>query len=133
MSHLKLYYFDGKGRAELSRLILAQSGIGYSDERMSLVDWPAKKSQTLLGQLPYLETETPCHKPVTIPQSLAIARYLAKLGHLAGKTLIEEAQADAIVDTVVDMYNIFVQKVLVVGIKDRDAAVSLLIVQFEEK
>jgi glutathione S-transferase len=63
--------------------------------------------ETPLGQLPYLEVDN-----VVIPQSLAIARYLAKVAKLAGQNLIEEAQADALVDTVNDAYNIFVKKIV---------------------
>ena len=36
-----LNYFDGRGRAEISRLIFAVSGITYTDNRIA--DWPAKK------------------------------------------------------------------------------------------
>ena len=41
----------------------------------------------------------------TITQSLTIARFLAKQYHLAGKSLMEEAQADMIVDCVADVFN----------------------------
>ena len=32
---LALYYFDGRGRAELSRLLLALGGVAYEDHRLS--------------------------------------------------------------------------------------------------
>ncbi|CAF1053016.1 unnamed protein product [Rotaria sp. Silwood1] len=51
-----------------------------------------------LGQLPVLEVDG-----VKIPQSLAIARFLAKQFHLAGKDNMEQAQADAVVDTIADV------------------------------
>ena len=41
----------------------------------------------------------------TIAQSMAIARFLAKTFNLAGKHLLEEAQADMIVDCVTDFVN----------------------------
>ncbi len=44
MSQLKLNYFDAKGRAELSRLILAQSGTAYDDHRINFSDWPNLKA-----------------------------------------------------------------------------------------
>ena len=37
-----LNYFNGRGRAEISRLIFAASGIEFNDNR--LIDWPNSKS-----------------------------------------------------------------------------------------
>ena len=37
-----LNYFDGRGRAEVSRLIFAAAGLQYTDNRVK--DWPAKKA-----------------------------------------------------------------------------------------
>ena len=42
MSNYKLTYFNGRGRAELSRLIFAAAGVEFEDERIN--DWPANKS-----------------------------------------------------------------------------------------
>jgi len=39
----KLYYFNGRGRAELSRLIFAQAGVQYEDVRVEQADWPKLK------------------------------------------------------------------------------------------
>ena len=36
---VRLTYFDGAGRAELSRLILAAAGIEYEDRRIDSQDW----------------------------------------------------------------------------------------------
>ena len=41
---MKLIYFNGKGRAEPARLILAQAGVDYEDHRIEFADWPALKS-----------------------------------------------------------------------------------------
>ena len=40
---MKLYYFNLRGRAELSRLILAQGGADYEDTRIEKEDWPKLK------------------------------------------------------------------------------------------
>ena len=44
---IKLTYFDGKGRGELSRLILAHGGVPYEDHRVSFAEWPALKPSKL--------------------------------------------------------------------------------------
>ncbi len=44
MGKLKLTYFNGRGRGEPSRLILAQAGVDYEDVRIEFADWPALKS-----------------------------------------------------------------------------------------
>ena len=44
---IKLTYFDGKGRGELSRLILAHGGAPYEDHRVSFAEWPALKPSKL--------------------------------------------------------------------------------------
>ena len=46
-SSIKLTYFDARGRAETSRLILAYAGVDYQDERLS--------SQTLSFMTRYIE------------------------------------------------------------------------------
>ena len=39
MSSYKLYYFDGRGRAELSRFVFAQAGVEYEDVRVAGAEW----------------------------------------------------------------------------------------------
>ena len=43
MGKLKLIYFNGRGRGEPARLILAQAGVEYEDERIEFEDWAALK------------------------------------------------------------------------------------------
>ena len=52
------------------------------------------------GQLPVLEIDG-----IKIGQSMSIARYLANKFNLAGKTDIEKAQADMIIDCIQDLAN----------------------------
>lgn len=89
----KLTYFNGRGRAEFIRLIFAQAGVQYEDVRIERADWQQLKPKSPFGQLPMLETEG-----VTLCQSLAVARYLARKFDLAGKTDLEQARADMLVD-----------------------------------
>ena len=52
------------------------------------------------GQLPVLEIDG-----IKIGQSITIARYLANKFNLAGKTDIEKAQADMVLDCIQDIGN----------------------------
>ena len=40
---MKLIYFDMQGRAEFSRLLLAQAGVQYEDKRISQAEWEKLK------------------------------------------------------------------------------------------
>ncbi|CAF3158964.1 unnamed protein product [Rotaria sp. Silwood2] len=98
MSTYKLYYFNTRGRAETARLIFAVADQKFDDIRYDQNEWQSHKSEMPLGQLPVLEVDD-----VKLPQSLAITRFLAKQFHLAGKDNLEQAQADAVVDTIADV------------------------------
>ncbi|CAF2915714.1 unnamed protein product [Rotaria sp. Silwood2] len=97
MSTYKLHYFNGRGRAEVSRLIFAAAGQKFEDIRYEGSEWPSHKSEMPLGQMPVLEFDG-----VKLPQSLSIARFLAKQFDLGGKDNLEQAKVDAVVDTMVD-------------------------------
>ena len=98
MSSYKLYYFETRGRAEIARLIFAAAGQKYEDIRWSHSEWPTHKGETPLGQIPVLEVDG-----VKIPQSMTIARFLAKQFQLAGRDNFEQAKVDAVVDTINDL------------------------------
>ncbi|UJR07814.1 hypothetical protein I4U23_012097 [Adineta vaga] len=100
MVSYKLYYFNGRGRAETARLVFAAAGQKYEDVRFEQEQWPAHKSEMPLGQVPVLEFDG-----VKLPQSTAIARFLAKQFQLAGKDNFEQAKVDAVVDTINDLVN----------------------------
>merc|ERR1719270_746523 len=100
MSDIKLTYFNGRGRAETSRLILAYAGQKYEDCRISFEDMAKLKPTLPYGQLPLLE-----YKGTTITQSLAIARFLAHEFGLGGKTPLIDANIDEVVDAITDFQN----------------------------
>lgn len=89
----KLTYFNGRGRAEFSRVIFAQAGVQFEDVRIERAQWLELKPKTPFGQLPLLEVEG-----VTLCQSQTIARFLARKFDLVGKTDLEQARSDMIVD-----------------------------------
>jgi len=93
MPTYKLTYFNGRGRAEVIRLVFAAGGQDYVDHRIERDQWPNHKAEAPFGQLPLLEVDG-----VKLCQSNACARYVARQLHLAGKTDLEQAQADMLVD-----------------------------------
>jgi glutathione S-transferase len=94
----KLYYFNGRGRAEIARLIFAVAGHKFEDIRYEHEKWPSHKSEMPLGQMPVLEIDGN-----KLPQTAAIARFLAKQFRLAGKDNFEQAKVDAVADTINDL------------------------------
>ncbi len=74
MVKYKLYYFDARGRAELSRMLFALAHVDYEDIRVEADEWQKLKTDMPFGQLPVLEVEG----GLRIAQSMAISRYLAR-------------------------------------------------------
>lgn len=105
---LKLYYFNLRARAEFIRLILAAGGLPWEDARFDYKQWPQDKPKMLLGQVPVLELPD----NTQLPQSFAIARYVAHESGLAGKNNLESAKIDAVVDTQWDMSDKFLKTVV---------------------
>jgi prostaglandin-H2 D-isomerase / glutathione transferase len=104
MPKYTLTYFNGRGRAEITRLIFAAAGADYVDERVA--DWPNGKDKSPLGQLPYLTVDG-----VKLPQSISIARFVAKELNLAGRGNLEQAKVDSVVDTIIELYTAYYGKV----------------------
>jgi len=93
MSQYKLTYFNLRARAELARLIFAAAGVQYEDIRLERAQWPELKPTTPFGQLPLLEVDG-----VKFCQSTTIGRLLARRFNLAGKTDLDQARADMLID-----------------------------------
>ncbi|CAF0980901.1 unnamed protein product [Adineta steineri] len=98
MSIYKLHYFNFRGRGELARLVFAAAGQTFEDIRYERNEWPSNKSKMPLGQMPVLE-----FNGTQLPQSITVARFLAKQFQLAGKDNLEQAKVDAVVDTIADL------------------------------
>ncbi|KAG6947773.1 hypothetical protein JG688_00015400 [Phytophthora aleatoria] len=71
---LKLSYFDLKLHAELSRMIFNYGGIAFTDHRIARTDFTKLKPTLPFGQVPDLELDGTIYA-----QSMAIARYAAKI------------------------------------------------------
>jgi len=101
---LKLYYFAGKGRGEISRYLLAEAKIPYEDIRIDgkkdWVDGAKYKDKMPFGQIPVLEIPGPAG--FKLAESQAVERYIARLGKLYGSNELETAQIDMIVEGIHD-------------------------------
>ena len=99
MPTYKLYYFPGRGRAELARLIFAQAGVPYEDVRIEGAKWPEVKPTMPFGQMPVLEVDG-----TRIAHSIVIARYLAEEFGLAGSNSCENSLLAGMAEAVNDLF-----------------------------
>jgi len=115
---MKLTYFDVRGLAETSRLILAYNNVEYEDFRYPLKvnDWKthdmtkvefdlAKTNGELkrsMNKVPFLEVEGQ-----VICQSKAIERYLGRTLGMMGSTELEGAMVDSICEVVRDVKDMY--------------------------
>lgn len=99
---LKLTYFNIKGKAEFIRLVLAYGQLEFEDERVTSDEFREMKSSLPTKQLPVLTIND---GELILAQSIAIARYVAKLAHLYPEDALEAARADSYVDTMTDILN----------------------------
>ncbi|CAB3402961.1 unnamed protein product [Caenorhabditis bovis] len=95
MVHYKLTYFNSRGLAEATRDMFHLAGVEFEDIRMNheTDEWAKLKPHTPFGQVPVLSVDG-----FEIPQSAAIARYVARKFGFAGKNHEEEAWVDAFID-----------------------------------
>ena len=104
MSQYKLTYFNGRGRAELTRLIFAQAGVQYEDKRIAKEEWPELKPKTPNGSLPILEIDGK-----TLLGSIPIARFVAERFGLAGSNDIENTEIAGVMDCLTDLVTSFLK------------------------
>ncbi|KAK0040336.1 S-crystallin SL11 [Biomphalaria pfeifferi] len=97
--NIKLIYFTGRGRIEVSRLILVAAGKQFEDVRLETFT-PEQKAKTPFGQLPLLEIDGE-----TFAQSVAIATYLAREFGFYGKTNRDGLRIDQIVQLTQEILN----------------------------
>jgi glutathione S-transferase len=95
-----LTYFDVRGRAEVIRLILEETGTPYRERRVQMEEWPALKPTLPFGQLPTYEEDG-----AVILHSHAIYRHLARVHNLYGKTEHDRVRCDMVEETFVDAQN----------------------------
>jgi len=115
MSNYKLIYFDGRGLAEISRILLAYSGTQYEDYRFKhVVDANGNQDRTEFvnlkptlpfGQVPVLVIEG----GEMIPQSRVIERFIARKAGLLGTNDLEATRLEAISESLRDLRDAFMK------------------------
>ncbi|KAG2433085.1 hypothetical protein HYH02_012789 [Chlamydomonas schloesseri] len=100
---LKLHYFAGPGRAEVSRLLFTIGGIPFEDVTYTFATYGEFKPKTPFGQVPVLEFED----GRMLAQSGAIDRYVAKLAGLYPEDPKDAAFADMVVFHMNDFMDLF--------------------------
>jgi glutathione S-transferase len=84
-----LTYFVFRGLGEPIRLLFEDLGQPYEDRRIEFADWDPLKPQMQFGQLPRLQIGD-----LTLFQSQAILRHLARANGLCGDTEAERIRCD---------------------------------------
>ena len=116
-TNMKLTYFNGRGLAEVSRLIFAATQAKYEDFRypLTILDWAtcnvvrkefdtdkaSGKFWESMDKLPILEVDGQI-----ICQSKAIERYLASTFGLMGSNALEAAKIDSLCECILDLKEI---------------------------
>jgi glutathione S-transferase len=81
MGKPELFYFNGPGRGQLTRLAFAAAGVAFTDTRIEQKDWPSVKADPestpgrCFGSMPCIK-----HGDMLLAQSEATATYAAQLG-----------------------------------------------------
>jgi putative intracellular protease/amidase/glutathione S-transferase len=95
LSPVRLQYFDGPGRGQLPRLVLACGGKEFEDVRVQQADWPAIKVDPsslpglTLGNMPCLQ-----HGSLVVAQSQAVTNYAADIALDSGKLTAQQRALD---------------------------------------
>lgn len=98
MASYKLSYFNITGLAEPIRMLLKYGNIDFVDDRVERDDWPNRKPEMPFGKMPVLTINGKQYH-----QSLALARYCAKLVKLVGKDQLEDLEIEGMVETINDL------------------------------
>ncbi|CAE1252184.1 HPGDS [Acanthosepion pharaonis] len=74
MPNYTLHYFNGRGRAEIIRMMFNMAGVPYNDKRYEFSEWDRCRNDYPGMCLPCLEMDG----GMRMPETMAICRYLAR-------------------------------------------------------
>nr|BAR90788.1 S-crystallin 6 [Idiosepius paradoxus] len=94
MPNYTLYYFNGRGRAEICRMMFAAAGVQYTDKRFEFNEWDRYRKEMPSDCVPVLDIDG----NQKMPETMAICRYLAREFGFYGKNNMEMFRVDYICD-----------------------------------
>nr|AAB01055.1 S-crystallin [Doryteuthis opalescens] len=94
MPSYTLYYFNGRGRAEILRMIFNVAGAQFTDKRFEFNEWDKIRNDMPSSSVPVLEIDG----KDKMPETMAIARYLAREYGFHGKNNMDMFRVDYICD-----------------------------------
>merc|ERR1712168_412279 len=94
MPNYTLHYFNGRGRAEILRMMMSMAGVKYMDKRYEFSDWDRCRSDFPCMRLPCLEMDDGC----MMPETMAICRYLAREHNFYPRSNMDMMRCDYICD-----------------------------------
>ena len=131
---MRLVYFNGRGLAETSRLLLALNNVDYEDYRypLKVIDWATHNMEKLefendkkegklvhsLNKLPFLEVDGK-----VLAQSKSIERFLAHKYNMMGDTPLDAARIDSVCECVRDFKDAY-QNVRKLSTEEKDAGMK---------
>lgn len=99
----ELVYFDGRGRGEIVRLVLAAAGIEFTETHLKArEEYLAIKDELPFGQLPLLKIDGQ-----SFVQTQAIVRHVARKGKLLGDKEPEMTKIDVLYEGSRDFFMVF--------------------------
>jgi len=98
-----LTYFDGRGLAEVSRLLFTIAGVKFEDVRINADDDDKQFIAEYKDKCAFRKVPQLTYNGVDIPQSKAIERFLAKKFKLFGKKDIDAVLIDAFGEQIRDI------------------------------
>lgn len=117
---MELKYFNGRGAAETTRLILAIAEKEYTDYRFkSFEDWPAAKASGEFKMNMHRAPVLVLGDGTTIGQSRVIERYLARKFGLMGEGETQEALVDCLAENARDVAEAQYKKGFSMFVKDK--------------
>ena len=120
---LELYYFPIRGRGEVARLMCVANGAEYTETAPEYSAMKADKDNYPFGQLPRL-----VDGDISLAQSNAIIRYLARKFNMYGQSQAEMAKVDILLDCVEDWRMCYIK--FIYGNKASDEAKPEFMQQF---
>ncbi|EFA81361.1 hypothetical protein PPL_05344 [Heterostelium album PN500] len=95
-----LHYFNGRGRAEASRLLFSLAGVEFNDVRHP---YPLPADSEIKGKATYKQLPFFVDGDFEVAQSLAIEHYIASKYNLAGDTLEDKAKVLSLSQAAIDI------------------------------